>query len=86
MVFTPKHGPKTVLDYFPNFVLNDQCLEFVNEFKYLGHIISIMQLDDTNILRERKKLFHRYKVLIRRFSNCLLYAKQQLNKTLHLFV
>jgi len=31
---------------FPNFTISNEQLSFVNEFKYLGHIINNSQLDD----------------------------------------
>jgi len=43
---------------------------YVNEFKYLGHVVSNSQLDDADIHRERKNLFYRCNMLTRRFSKC----------------
>jgi len=40
MIFSPKCRTKTVTYQFPNFTINNEQLSFVNEFKYLGHIIN----------------------------------------------
>ena len=53
----------------------------LREFKYLGHIVSYSQLDDSDIHRERKNLFYRCSMLTRRFSNCSAAVKLQLFKT-----
>jgi len=37
-------------------MVNNVTLKYVNEFKYLGHVVSNSQLDDADIHRERKKL------------------------------
>ena len=66
---------------FPNFMVNNVTLKYVTEFKYLGHVVSISQLDDADIHRERKNLFHRCNILMRRFSKCSVAVKLQLFKT-----
>jgi len=43
---------------FPNFMVNNVTLKYVNEFKYLGHVVSNSQLDDADIHHERKNLFY----------------------------
>ena len=35
-------------------MVNNAIIQFVNEFKYLGHVVSNSQLDDADIHRERK--------------------------------
>jgi len=66
---------------FPNFLVNNAILKFFNEFKYLGHVVSNSQLDDADIHRERKNLFYRCNMLMRRFSKCSVAVKLQLFKT-----
>jgi len=51
-------------------MVNDVTLKYVNEFKYLGHVVSNSQLGDADIHRERKNLFYRCNMLMRRFSKC----------------
>ena len=37
MIFKPKYKEKYVTDKFPNFVINGCLLNFVSQFRYLGH-------------------------------------------------
>jgi len=62
---------------FPNFMVNNVTLKYVNEFKYLGHVVSNSQLDDADIHRERKNLFYRCNMLTRRFRKCSVAVKPQ---------
>ena len=39
IVFTPKAKDKIVCKHFPNFSLAGQQLQFVAEFRYLGHLL-----------------------------------------------
>jgi len=48
-------------------------LQYVSEFKYLGHIIS--NTDDKDVLREVRLLFTRANILNRRFSMCSVPVK-----------
>ena len=43
---------------FSNFMVNNVTLKYVNEFKYLGHVVSNSQLDNADIHHERKNLFY----------------------------
>ena len=52
MVFTPKVKRKIVTSVFPCFRLNNVGLKYVNEFKYLVHIISNDKRDDKDIGRD----------------------------------
>jgi len=54
MVVNPKRRCNMVPYQFPNFMVNNAIIQFVNEFKYLGHVVSNSQLDDADIHRERK--------------------------------
>jgi len=76
---TPNVGLISVAQKFPSFSLNNEPLQFVQEFK--GHILSNTQLDDADIARERKNLFYRCNVLIRRFYDCSVAVKQRLFKS-----
>ena len=54
MIFKPKYKDKYVTDKFPNFVINGCLLNFVSQFRYLGHILSDNMNDDDDIRREIK--------------------------------
>jgi len=81
MVVNPKRRCNMVAYQFPNFVVNNVTLKYVNEFKYLGHVMSNSQLDNADIHRERKNLFYRCNMLTRRFSKCSVAVILQLFKT-----
>jgi hypothetical protein len=59
MVFSPCNKSKIVSDVFPNFVLCGQSLQFVTEFRYLGHVISNRFKDDNDIFREMRCMYTR---------------------------
>jgi len=80
MIFSPKCRSKTVTYRFPNFTINNEQLSFVNEFKYLGHIINNSQLDDADIYRERIILY-RCNMLARRFYSRAVAVKLRLFKS-----
>jgi len=75
----PKCRSNIVAQKFPSFTINNEPLQFIQEFK--GHILSNIQLDDADIARERKNLFYRCNMLIRRFYNCSVAVKQRLFKS-----
>jgi len=80
MVVNPKRRCNMVVYQFPNFMVDNALLKFVNEFKYLSHVVSNSQLDDADIHRERKNLFYCSNMLTRRFSKCSVAVKLQLFK------
>jgi len=86
MIFSPKCRSKTVAYLFPNFAINNKQFSFVNEFKYLGHIINNSQLDDADIYRERRNLFYRCNMLARRFYSCSVVVKLRLFKSFCVFM
>jgi len=55
-------------------MLSGQCLQFINEFKYLGHILNNSCTDDNDIKREIRNMYARTYMLNRRFSKCSPYA------------
>ena len=61
---------------FPSFVLCGKPLKFVNEFRYLGHILTNNLRDYRDIQPEMHNMFIRTNMLIRIFSRC--YAKVKL--------
>ena len=58
MVVNPHEKTKIISIAFPQLVLRvaGQKLQFVNEFRYLGHILCSSVKDDTDIEREIKKI------------------------------
>jgi len=64
-----------------SFTINNEQLNFVNDFKYLGHIINSSQLDDSDIYRERRNIFYRCNMLARRFYSCSVAVKLRLLKS-----
>jgi len=63
MVFKPKLRTKVVADVFPQFSLGTNLLQFVKEFKYLGHTITDNLTDYAGIQREIRNLFVRTNIL-----------------------
>jgi len=78
MVFNPCNKRKIVSSSFPAFRLSGCDLSFVDNFKYLGHIIDNCLNDDSDINREIKCLFVRANLLCRRFKRCSLAVKIKL--------
>jgi hypothetical protein len=81
MVFNPKCRSRIVASYFPIILFDKQPLQFVSEFRYLGHIINNEFKDDNDIKREIRNLFMRTNLLIRRFAKCSVAVKLQLFKS-----
>ena len=73
MVFLPKDKRKSVASAFPRLVLNGIDLQYVSEFKYLGHIISNDKTDNKDVLREVRLLFTRANVYLIVDLACVLY-------------
>ena len=46
MIFKPRNKTKYVTDNFPNFTLAGCALNFVSEFRYLGHVLNDNLNDD----------------------------------------
>jgi len=78
MVFSPTDRTMIVSHCFPSFVLCGKPLKFVNEFRYLGHILMNNSRDDRDIQREMRNMFIRTNMLIRRFSRCSAKVKLRL--------
>jgi len=43
--------------YFPPLKIGDHCIRYVEQFKYLGHIVTDSLTDDEDINREIKNMF-----------------------------
>ena len=75
MVFPPKDKRKSVASAFPRLVLNGIDLQYVSEFKYLGHIISNDKTGDKDVLREHAYCKSCKCTLNRTFSMCSVPVK-----------
>ena len=81
MIFNPICRSKVLLCNFPKFRLSNDDLQFVNSFRYLGHLISDDAYDNRDIEREIRNLFIRTNTLTRKFSNCSKSVKIMLFKS-----
>jgi len=81
MVFKPKLRIKIVADVFPQFSLGTNLLQFVTEFKYLGHVITDNLTDDADMQQEVRNQFVRTNILRRRFYKCSVAVKHILFKS-----
>ena len=79
MVFEPRERRWSLGKSFPEFKLDNKCIQFVSNFKYLGHVITNNQYDD-DINRELCNIFFRVNVLSRKFSKCTQNVKTVLFK------
>ena len=67
MAFCCSKSPIRIL---PVIKLSGKVLEFVEYFKYLGHIISSDLKDDIDIRNQNKKLCARGNMIARKFKSC----------------
>ena len=78
MFFKPKYMSKIKM---PVFRMNNENINVVSEYTYLGHILSDTLSDDLDILRQRKKVFAQGNNLKRKFYMCSLDVKVTLFKS-----
>ena len=83
MIINPVDKKKIVSTSFPQFIIDGQCMQFVSEFRYLGHVLTDNLHDDADIKREIRNMYMRTNVLIQRFSRCSQHVKvfPMLNET-----
>ena len=62
----------------PVFKINNEIIEVVEQYKYLGHIMCNTLSDDLDILRQRKKIFAQGNSLLRKFYMCTVEVKTTL--------
>ena len=67
-----------MLHCFSSLVFSGKPLKAVNEFRYLGHIMSNTLRDDRDIQPEMHNMFIRVNMLIRRFLRCYVMVKLRL--------
>jgi len=70
MVFNPKEKFKVVCNNFPCFSADGKTIQFVTEFKYLGHVITCFLSDDKDLQREMRNMYIRTNALLCRFGKC----------------
>jgi len=70
MIFEARDRSKIMSVVFPQFSLDGNLLEYVQAFKYLGHMISNTLSDDVDIKREIRNMFTRTNILACRFAKC----------------
>ena len=80
MMFQPKRRDRIVAGAFPLFKIGSNDIQFVTEFRHLGHVITNRLTDDDDINREVRNMFMRTNVLMRRFGNCSVSVKRTLFK------
>ena len=76
-----KHTNKIVSKNFPLFKIGSSSIQYITQFKYLGHVISNSVNDDGDIQREIRNMFIRTNILVRRFSKCSRSVKTALFKS-----
>jgi len=81
MVFAPKRRSMIVATEFPMLQIGLSYIKYVQQFKYLGHIITNGLTDDEDIGREIKNMFARTNILMRKFSKCSSSVKKVLFKS-----
>jgi len=81
MMFKPKRHSCMIRAQFPSFTIGDSCVQYVSDFKYLGHIIMDNLSDDGDIRWEIRCMFNRCNMLRRRFYNCSMSVKLVLFKS-----
>jgi len=59
-----------VSSVFSRFMINGLTVEFVQEFRYLGYILSCKMRDDSGIKREIRNMYMRTNMLSQRFKCC----------------
>ena len=80
MVYPPKNCSKRFASVFPSFKCGDMPLQYVQQFKYLGHILDSGLCDNDDIQREIRNMFVRVNILTRKFFRCYALVKVQLFK------
>ena len=81
MIFAPKDRHWVVKTEFPQFKIDNSYINYVPQFKYLGHIISNNGSDNQDIQREIRNMFIRTNVLRRKFASCSFNVKKILFKS-----
>jgi len=70
MLFQPKRRDRIIAGVFLSFKIGSHDIQFVAEFRHIGHVINNSLTDDDDINREIRNMFMRTNILMRRFGNC----------------
>ena len=65
----------------PPFKINNEIIEVVKSYTYLGHIITNKLSDDLDILKQRRKFFAKGNSILRKFFMCTIEVKVTLFKS-----
>ena len=78
MVCWPK---RFLFKFSPNFYLQNELLQFVPIYKYLGVLISELMTDDDEIFQRMRNIYSTGNMLIRKFGKCFVNCKVLIFKT-----
>jgi len=81
VMFKPKRQSSIICAQFPPLRIGANCVQYVSDFRYLGHVIMDNLSDDGDIHREIRCMFTRCNMLSRRFYNCSMSVKLVLFKS-----
>jgi len=84
IMFKPKTQRSIIRAHFPPLRIGASSVQYVSNFKYLGHIIMDNLSDDGEIRREIRCMFTRCNMLRSRFYNCSMSVKLVLFKSFSL--
>ena len=62
----------------PVITLSGRIIDYVNEFTYLGHVISDDLKDDSDKMNQNRKLCARGNTLVSQFKSCTIDVKRHL--------
>ena len=77
MVFKPRRFKL----YCPTVAIGDECLKYVDSFKYLGFVFSENKKDDADMLRQLRSLYAKANRITRMFHYCTVDVKLLLIKS-----
>ena len=77
MVFKPRRFKL----YCPTVAIGDECLKYVDTFKYLGFVFSENKKDDADMLRQLRSLYAKANRITRMFHYCTVDVKLLLIKS-----
>jgi hypothetical protein len=75
MVLMPTKRRRIIATSYPPFHIGNDCLKFVERFKYLGHRITNNNNDIDDKQREVCNMFIRTNTLLRKFNKCSVDVK-----------
>ena len=85
LIFRLQIGRTLLLIFSPSITLDGHPLKYVNEVRYLGHIITDKLKDDVDIVRELRKSYTRINILARRFVGVLRWLNLGCSEAIFVF-